>query len=275
MGNPSANVHQKVTEDRYKSMVNERIIKLKIKRLSWAGIKLEAQDIIAVIDPLENVSRLERLGLGPPLTDVVPIAEEATVNAVFVTHLHSGHYDPKGIRRCIAPDGRVFCMREIAGKIQSDGLTTQAVELYETVEIGGLKATPVPAVDGLGDHQASWVLECDGIRIIHCGDTLWHGYWWRIAKEYGPFDIAFLPINGPVMQFEGMLPSEVPAALTPVQAAQAAALLGARKTCPIHYKMFHNPPIYSEYPDALNEFISASVDRGVWALIAEPGEEIL
>jgi len=34
-----------------------------------------------------------------------------------------------------------------------------------------------------------------GKRILHAGDTLWHGYWWRTAEEHWPVDIALLPIN--------------------------------------------------------------------------------
>ncbi len=34
-----------------------------------------------------------------------------------------------------------------------------------------------------------------GKRILHGGDTLWHGYWWRTAEEHWPVDIALLPIN--------------------------------------------------------------------------------
>ncbi len=248
---------------------------MKVQRLSWAGVKLETPGTTALIDPLVDVSRLERLGLGHPLTDVIAVADQAAVSAVFVTHLHPDHYDPTALEACLAPDGRVFCMSEIADKIRADGLPAQPVGLYETVETGELKATPVPAVDGLGDPQVSWVVESESARVIHCGDTLWHGYWWWIAKKCGPFDVAFLPINGPVVRFEGLPPSGIPAALTPEQAASAAALLGAQLTCPIHYRMFNNPPTYSEYPNALGEFISAARERKLRLLVAEPGEEIL
>ena len=91
----------------------------------------------------------------------------------------------------------------------------------------GLEFTAVPAVDGFGSPQVSWVVSDGETRLIHCGDTLWHGYWWQIAERFGPFDLAFLPINAAVAEFEYLQPpSELPAVLTPEQAAGAGHVLG-------------------------------------------------
>ncbi|MDQ3708194.1 MAG: AbrB/MazE/SpoVT family DNA-binding domain-containing protein [Actinomycetota bacterium] len=38
-----------------------------------------------------------------------------------------------------------------------------------------------------GDHV---VFRVEGNRILHAGDTLWHGYWWRTAEEHWPVDTA-------------------------------------------------------------------------------------
>ena len=52
---------------------------------------------------------------------------------------------------------------------------------WETEEIGPFTITAVPAVDGFGDPQVSWVIAAAGRRILHAGDTLFHGSWWLIA----------------------------------------------------------------------------------------------
>jgi L-ascorbate metabolism protein UlaG (beta-lactamase superfamily) len=44
------------------------------------------------------------------------------------------------------------------------------------------------------------------------------------------------------------MPSSLSVDLTPVRAAAAADILGARMVCPIHYGTFHDPPAYSERP---------------------------
>jgi L-ascorbate metabolism protein UlaG (beta-lactamase superfamily) len=144
------------------------------------------------------------------------------------------------------------------------------VELEVPFSRDGVTLTAVPAVDGFGDPQVSWVIEGDGRRIIHCGDSLWHGYWWRIRRKHGPFDAAFLCINGVVMTYPGLEPSGIPADMTAEQAAAAGHLLGARMVCPIHYATFHSSQ-YSESPNAEQTFLSAARERGVSAQIIPPG----
>jgi len=68
----------------------------------------------------------------------------------------------------------------------------------------------------------------------HCGDTIWHGHWQRIGRAYGPFDVAFLPING-FAQTDLVPSTTVPYAMTPEVALQAARLLGAQTVVPIHF----------------------------------------
>src|SRR3546814_3747139 len=48
---------------------------------------------------------------------------------------------------------------------------------WEPQLLGDFTATPVPASDGYGDVQMSWVVSAGGRRIFHGGDTLWHGQW--------------------------------------------------------------------------------------------------
>ena len=91
----------------------------------------------------------------------------------------------------------------------------------------------MPAVDGFGHPQLSWVVEADGTRIIHAGDTLFHGGWWLIAMRCGPIDVAFLPVNGAVADLpDRQPPSPLMACMDPRQAATAAALMRARARRP-------------------------------------------
>lgn len=114
------------------------------------------------------------------------------------------------------------------------------------------------------------MIQGGGRRIIHCGDTLWHGHWWRIRRKHGPFDAAFLCINGAVMTYPGLEPSGIPADMTAPQAAAAGKLLGAGFVCPIHYGTF-NAPEYSETPNVEQTFLAAASERGVAVQIVPPG----
>ena len=122
------------------------------------------------------------------------------------------------------------------------GLEQQVVAPWETVTDGPFTITAVPASDGFGDPQVSWVVEADGTRILHAGDTLFHGWWWLIGMRCGPIDVAFLPVNGAVADLpHRQPPSPLPACMDPQQAAVAASLLRARLAVPIHYGAIHSP----------------------------------
>jgi L-ascorbate metabolism protein UlaG (beta-lactamase superfamily) len=110
--------------------------------------------------------------------------------------------------------------------------------------------------------------------LIHCGDTLWHGHWWRITKRQGPFDAAFLCINGARVRFPGITPSEIEADLTPEQAAAAAFILGARLAVPIHYGTFNISPNYDETANPEGRFIAAAAARDVDVRLLAPGERL-
>ncbi|MGH2764335.1 MAG: MBL fold metallo-hydrolase [Actinomycetota bacterium] len=111
-------------------------------------------------------------------------------------------------------------------------------------------------MDGLGEEQVSWVVSGNGKRILHFGDTLWHGYWWAIA-EHGPFDVAFLPINGAMVLYPSK--TGIPASLTPEHAAAAAersqAPRSRRRSTTVP---FDCPPAYAEHPDAEAAFLRST-----------------
>ena len=91
------------------------------------------------------------------------------------------------------------------------------------------------------------------MRLFHGGDTQWHGDLVDVARAYGPFDVAFLPINGARQQVGRYVDQGIPAVLTPSQAVAAAQLLRAKMIVPIHFGN-PDPPTYVEVADPLGEF---------------------
>src|SRR5207302_6833608 len=151
----------------------------------------------------------------------------------------------------------------------------RGVALWETVRppaSEGVAITAVPAVDWRGDHQVSWVVDDGEHRIFHGGDTIWHGSWWLIIKRFLSFDVVFLPVNGVIARLSGMEPSNLPATLTPDQAAVAARVLKARIFCPIHYGQFNNPNTYRQHPDIAAALCRAAEREGVRLVAAADGE---
>lgn len=238
---------------------------VRAQRLSWAGVKLEGEGTTVLVDPWVTPS----IWGGAWTRPVVPIEVDTPTQFVLITHAHSDHYDPTTLRRVLAERGSVVCHEALAPYVASHGLRILSQRLYEPRRVGEFVVTPVPAVDGAGEDQVSWVIVVGGRKIFHGGDTLWHGHWWTIGEQYGPFDVVFLPINGAVVKSRVPV-AEVPSSLTPEQAVAAAAVLRARTLVPIHYGL-HSPSAYEERPDALSVVRRLCRERGVVVQVVEEG----
>ncbi|WP_410676541.1 MBL fold metallo-hydrolase [Amycolatopsis sp. cmx-4-68] len=245
---------------------------LRLRRLGWAGVEVRLGGTHLLIDPLRNVAELEPV-LGPPKRRL-PAVETPEGTHVVITHTHPDHYDRALLAQMTDP-GTVGCYSAVVSELADDGIAAVPQELGQSRGIGPLTVTPVTSLDwrGTDSLQVAWVVEGAGARIIHCGDTMWHGNWWQIARDHGPFDLAFVPVNGVIAQFEGY-EANVPVTMTPEQAVEAAGALGADAVCAIHYELFDNPPVYTEQPDIVRRFRRAADTRGITAHVVGDGEVV-
>ncbi|WP_017555879.1 MBL fold metallo-hydrolase [Nocardiopsis baichengensis] len=233
---------------------------MRVRRLGWAGVEAEAAGERVVIDHVQDLSPLFT-GWRPGEGLAAPSGRAA---AALVTHLHRDHTDAAALARALAPGAPVLRPAPGPGD-QTDNAATLAaerelalhlpdvevVEAWSTREVGPFRLTAVPAVDGLGDPQLNWVVQADGQRVFHGGDTMFHGHWWRIARRFAPFDAVFLPANGAVVDAPHLQPpSPVPAVMDPGQAAAAAEILDARHAVPMHYE--------AEQPDKVAGYVEAA-----------------
>jgi len=233
------------------------------RHLAWAGVELRWGRHCLLIDPLEDTGRLADY-LGPPRGPVDRAEPRAWMTTdVLLTHAHPDHYDPAAIARQLQGGGRVWASPYVAHAVAADGFPVRPVAVGETYHVGPFRATPVPASDAFGDEQVSWVVGSARRRVLHAGDTLWHGHWWATARAHGPVDVAFLPINGVLGSPPGLTRTTVPGTMTPEQAVEAAYVLGARAVCPIHYGLFDNPPAYVESPAPRAALGAAAAARGI------------
>jgi L-ascorbate metabolism protein UlaG (beta-lactamase superfamily) len=237
---------------------------LAIQRLAWAGIRLQLPRGTLFIDPLTN----DQVWGGALADRLVPVDDATGDRFVLITHRHPDHADPKAIREALGEGGTL--VHAGAGAPHVAGVRLRAAAPYEPQILGDFTATAVPASDGYGDPQHSWVVSGGGRRIIHCGDTLWHGHWWQIGRQFGPFDAAFLPVNG--ARFHWRQPaSEIPAVLTPEQAVAAAIILGARTLVPIHYGV-SGADGYQEIEQPIGALRTAAERRGIDLSVLAPGD---
>ncbi|MBK5231637.1 MAG: MBL fold metallo-hydrolase [Thermoleophilia bacterium] len=258
---------------------------LQITRLGWAGIQLECDGHSLVIDLFET-----RDAMAPFIDEVTgPLPPPSgPIDLALVTHLHADHTDARAIGSALKPDGLVLRPAPAPGDdldraatvMAEAGLASLEAEVrvvgnWQTQKAGPFAVTPVPATDGFGDPQVSWVVEAGGRRIFHGGDTVFHGAWWPIASKFKPFDAVFLPVNGAICNFpHRQPPSPFPASLTPEGAAVAASILGTSLAVPIHFDGIHVEGLYEQGEDPGPSFVTAAAEREIDATILEPGQPI-
>ncbi|WP_233159831.1 MBL fold metallo-hydrolase [Pseudonocardia sp. MH-G8] len=141
---------------------------MRVRRLGWAGLEIEAGGELLVIDYVRDLSPLftgwkSGVGLEVP---------SATVTAALVTHLHRDHTDASALADVLAPGAPV--LRPAPGhgddvdnvaalpaerELTLHRLATEVVDAWSSRDIGPFRVTAVPAVDGLGDPQLNWVVQ--------------------------------------------------------------------------------------------------------------------
>jgi L-ascorbate metabolism protein UlaG (beta-lactamase superfamily) len=238
---------------------------LRIQRLAWAGIRLQLPQATLFIDPLINPD-----AWGAALKDpLIRVDDTVGDTSVLITHAHPDHFDATAAAQALSQGGT------LAYPLGTNPLPLPAKARarpsapWEPQLLGDFTATAVPASDGYGDPQVSWVVSAGDRRIFHGGDTLWHGHWWRIGRQFGPFDAAFLPVNG--ARFGWRKPvSGLPGVLTPEQAVAAAIILRARRLIPIH-SCVTGMDDYVEVDDPIGRLREAARDKSVVIQPMAPG----
>ena len=252
---------------------------MRVRWLGWAGVEIEAEGAALVIDPLQDPAATfaalpDDVLRTVEMPDLVEPDASAAV-AGLVSHLHRDHTDAAALAAALAPDAAVhepiwpggedaenLALAQATSELDRAELERKATEIWQRIEVGPFALTALPAVDGLGDPQVSWLVEADGQRVLHLGDTMFHSYWWRMVRRGGPFDLVLAPINGAAVDFPHLQPpSPLAAVMEPEQAAVAGELLGARTVVPIHYGGFAVDPWYRPVDDPLPRFEAAAAER--------------
>jgi L-ascorbate metabolism protein UlaG (beta-lactamase superfamily) len=239
---------------------------LTVERLTWAGIKIASEDTSVFIDAVGT-----DLWDGNAPEGLVPVVTDTRRSYALITHAHNDHFDLDTLKDVLGDRGYVICHESIATYIASRGLRVIPAKMYVPIERGGFLFTAVPAEDGMGDEQVSWVITHNDKRFLHAGDTLWHGNWSMIGSQFGPFDAVFLPVNGARILRDPV--SETPAVMTPAQAVDAAVLLRAEKLVPIHYGL-NDPPYYQEVDDPIGSLTVEAERRNMTMQHVLPGNTV-
>ena len=146
---------------------------------------------------------------GPRRVPPLPIAidELPTIDVVMISHNHYDHLDEASVRRLASRQqgGPIFLVPlGLKAWFLERGIErVQEFDWWQSTQQGPLKITFVPAnhwsrrtlTDTNETLWGGWVVEGDGLRLIHTGDTAWSPLFREIGKRFGGFDMAFIPIG--------------------------------------------------------------------------------
>jgi L-ascorbate metabolism protein UlaG (beta-lactamase superfamily) len=205
----------------------------------------------------------KRIYIDPWLDNPKFPESEHNIEKIDVLALTHGHSDHSADVADLAKEhsATVVCMIEIGDWLANQGLEkVEGMNKGGTVDVDGVRVTMTDArhssslPDGTyGGEPAGLVIELDGTRVYHAGDTCVFGDMQLIARLYEP-DVAILPIGGYFT-------------MDPREAAVALELLGTKRCIPCHYGTF---PALAGTPDELRKLAPS----GVEIIAPEPGETI-
>ena len=138
----------------------------------------------------------------------IPADQLRDVDCFAGTHDHSDHIDRLAwklwAKTC--PESRFLFPAVYADSIADDGIPANRqlpINRGESREIGNIMIHAIPAAHEFlsRDEQGrcpclQYIIEGDGLRLWHAGDTLRYEGLLPMLKSFGHFDAALLPING-------------------------------------------------------------------------------
>jgi len=168
-------------------------------------------------------------------------------DAVLISHAHRDHFDVRSLRR-VPRKTPVVVPRGAARWARRGGVDrVREITPGETISIGDIEVTAVPAYHdgrrhpwGFETEPLGYRIRCGDRTVYFAGDTELFGG----MSELGPIDLALLPVWG-------WGPSVGAGHLNPESAARALALIQPRVAVPIHWGTFYPVGLRRLRPDPL------------------------
>ena len=188
------------------------------------------------------------------------------ISLVLLSHNHYDHCDLGTLKRLaqrfhtavVTPPGNNPLLRSVGFK------KIEELDWWETSRTAPLAVTVTPAQHfsartPFDRNQALWggfLIDAQGRRIFHAGDSGYGPHFRQIGKRLGPIDLALLSIGAYEPRW---FMKDVH--LNPAEAVQAHLDLGARESVAMHFGTFQLTPEGIDQP--VRDLRAALQDRGV------------
>jgi L-ascorbate metabolism protein UlaG (beta-lactamase superfamily) len=250
-------------------------MKIKVKSLGQSGFRFQFGDVVVYTDPYLSDHVAESEGAEMHRLFPVTIEPGAVTDADFVliSHAHLDHCDFSTVLPLARASSKcmIVCPNEVARSLKGRGISDKRLIAAREEWIGlgeGLRVMPVPAAHTEIEHDTDgllryvgYVIEYQGRRIYHAGDTSPAMALLERLKQLTPIDTAFLPVNERNFYRErrGIIGN-----MSVREAFQMATDIGVKVLVPIHWDMFAPNSVYLEEIELLYRLMQPSFDMKVY-----------
>lgn len=179
--------------------------------VTWIGhstFLIQSSGISVLTDPMWS-SRASPVQFAGPRRVVPPALafdKLPEIDAVFISHDHYDHLDSRTIRRIVRrwPQASWFAPLGVKEFLTRRGAARVAeLDWWQKTAVDGVSACCTPAMHFSGRYPwnrnatlwCGWVIGIGVHRVFFAGDTALHPDFGAIARSFGPFDAAILPIG--------------------------------------------------------------------------------
>ena len=249
--------------------------KLEIYWLGQMGLMIKTGDKTIVID--YYASPLKTRQTPAP----IPAKELKDVDIFIGTHDHLDHIDHESwkIWAEINPDARFIFPKKHRKAVLADGVKPEyalGMNDDEVCEIGDVKIHAIAAAHEFLDRDPStweypclqYIIETNGFRIHHAGDTLRYEGMLLKLRRFGKIDVQLLPING---RDAKRYAADTIGNMTYQEAADLAGECGTDLVIPGHWDMFADN---SEDPKLFEDYVNVKYKGRVQCLVPKVMQKI-
>ncbi len=247
-----------------------------LKWLGQMGLMLTAGDTTILIDYFASDDP------GRQVKPPIPAGDLTGVDAFLGTHDHLDHIDHEAWKIWAQnnPEARFVFPRAHMDAVLSDGVREACaigLDDGESCRIGDFTVHAIAAAhefldrdeeSGLYPHL-QYIIEGNGVRIHHAGDTVRYEGMLPKIKAFGEFDVMLLPINGrDAKRYRRCCIGN----MTYQEAADLAGEVGTRAVIPGHWDMFADN---SADPGEFADYLDAKYGNSISCILPKVMEEIV
>jgi N-acyl-phosphatidylethanolamine-hydrolysing phospholipase D len=213
--------------------------------LTWFGhssFLIQVAGVNLLTDPVWSRRVFPAVGPRRFLDPGIPLQQLPPIHQILISHNHYDHLDLATLRR-LGPSTELLVPLGLKSLLARKGFRkVRELSWWDIVRAGKIELQCVPAqhfsVRGPGNRDSSlwsgWVVAGTRHRFYFAGDTgFFEKQFRQIASQCGPLDVAILPIGAYRPQWLMR-----PVHMSPSEALEAFAILGAGTMVPCHWGTF-------------------------------------